>query len=98
MFLICVIVSHKQETITSLIESLNNGPEHYVSTYEVSFIVATAGNIMVDLGWREQLAITSGINNRAVELVFVCEKSSSQKHSRILISNPSSLHESSHAK
>ena len=30
----CVIVSHKQETITSLIESLNNGPENYVLTDE----------------------------------------------------------------
>ena len=30
----CVIVSHKQETVTSLIESLNNGPENYVLTDE----------------------------------------------------------------
>ena len=28
----CVIVSHKQETITSLIKPLNNGPEKYVLT------------------------------------------------------------------
>ena len=30
----CVIVSHKQEIITSLIESLKNGPENYVLTDE----------------------------------------------------------------
>ena len=30
----CRIVSYKQETITSLIESLNNGPEEYVLTDE----------------------------------------------------------------
>ena len=30
----CVIVSHKQETITFLIGSLNNGTENYVLTYE----------------------------------------------------------------
>ena len=29
-----VIVSHKKQTITSLIESLNNGPENYVLTDE----------------------------------------------------------------
>ena len=28
----CVIVSYRQETITSLIESFNNGPENYVLT------------------------------------------------------------------
>ena len=78
MLLICVIVSQKQETITSLIESLNNGPEHYVSTDEVSFIVPTKVNIVVDLGWTEQLAIIAVIKNHAVELIFVCEKSSSQ--------------------
>ena len=39
MLMICVRLSHKKETSTSLIESLNNGPEHYVSTDEVSFIV-----------------------------------------------------------
>ena len=31
----CVIVSHKQETITSLIKSLKNDPENYVFTDEV---------------------------------------------------------------
>ena len=72
--MICVRLSHKQETITSLIESLNNGPEHYVSTDEVSFIVATKGNIVVDLGWRGKLAIAAVIKNRTVELIFVCEK------------------------
>ena len=30
----CVIVSHKKYTITSLIESLNNGPENHVLTDE----------------------------------------------------------------
>ena len=30
----CIIVSHKQETITSLIESLNNGPGNYLLTDE----------------------------------------------------------------
>ena len=30
----CVIVSHKQEKIKSLIESLKNGPGDYVLTYE----------------------------------------------------------------
>ena len=30
----CLIVSYKQETIISLIESLNNGPENYVFTDE----------------------------------------------------------------
>ena len=68
MLIICVIVSHKQETITSLIESLNNGPEHYVSTYEVSFRVATTGNLMIELGWREKLAIVAVINNCAVDV------------------------------
>ena len=61
MLMICVILSHKQETITSLIESLNNGPEHYVSTYEVSFIVATTSNLMIELGWRGKLAIAAVI-------------------------------------
>ena len=30
----CVILSHKQDTITSLIESLNNSPEIYALTNE----------------------------------------------------------------
>ena len=30
----CVKVSHKQDTITSFIESLNNSPENYVLTDE----------------------------------------------------------------
>ena len=30
----CVIVLHKQDTTTSLIKSINNGPENYVLTYE----------------------------------------------------------------
>ena len=30
----CLLVSYKQQKITSLIESLNNGPENYVLTDE----------------------------------------------------------------
>ena len=30
-----LIVSHKQETVTSLIEALNNGPEKYMFTDKV---------------------------------------------------------------
>ena len=30
----CVIVSYKQDTFISLLESLNNGPENYVLTDE----------------------------------------------------------------
>ena len=48
----CVIVSHKQETTTSFINSLNNCPANYVSIYEGCFIVTTTGNLMVELGWR----------------------------------------------
>ena len=50
MLMICVIVSHNKETITSFIESLNNGPEHFLSTDEGSFKVATTINLNVDLG------------------------------------------------
>ena len=34
-----VIVSHKQETITSLIELLNNGPENYVFVSCLCYII-----------------------------------------------------------
>ena len=41
-----------------------------MSTDEGSFIVAITDNLMVDLGWRGELAFAAVINNRAVELVF----------------------------
>ena len=66
-----------------------------MSKDEGSFIVATTGNLMVDLGWRVKLAITAEINNRAVELFF-CVKSH-PKNARVLISNSDSLHESNRA-
>ena len=66
-----VIVPHKKETLTSFIESLKNGPENYGSIYEGSFIFATTVNILGDLGWRRELSIASGMNNRAIELVFL---------------------------
>ena len=50
-----IIVSHKQETITSLIELLKNAPSNYVLTYEGYLIVAATVNLMVELGLREQL-------------------------------------------
>ena len=41
----CVIVSYKQDTITSLIESLNNSPGNYVLTDEVDISNDIGGNI-----------------------------------------------------
>ena len=66
-----VIVSHKQETTTSLIDSLKNGPDDYVSTDGGSFIVTTTGNIMIGLGWRKQISISAEINNRDVGFFYV---------------------------
>ena len=62
-----------------------------------SFIVATTGNLVVDLGCRDQLSITSVINNRSFELVFVW-KFTPTKNYRTLLSNSFSIHESNRAK
>ena len=47
----CVILSHKQETILSLIESLNNGPESmYWHMHEIYQIILEVISRKIDMG------------------------------------------------
>ena len=53
----CVIVSHKQEKITPLIESQNNGPKNYVLTYEGDISNYLGVNINKNLRWGIQVIV-----------------------------------------
>ena len=58
----CVIVSHKQDTITSLISSVKNGPENYVFTDE--------GDVSNITNWRHRTGHETFYTSSQGEILF----------------------------
>ena len=72
-----VIVSHKQETITSLIELLNNGPENYVLSDEggiSNYLVVNIKNISGETFKLSQSNLVEKSINRIGLIVYVSLK------------------------
>ena len=71
----CVILSHKQETITSLIESIKNGPENYVLTDEGYIYNYFGDNMNKNLYGAFELSQVApgGENNQLCWIYSVCK-------------------------